>query len=187
MISASAGVASDRSIGIRSMLALRWQYYPIGARTDEGSRSRRHVPSVRIAFTPCRMTGQNLRWGIVMVRFVCLAFSCLTLTPPALNAVPRDSPYEEAIQRALAAVYSGQYDLAEKEFAGMEQLQPGFPAPSVYRELLDSWRAADDPGNPELVSTFQRDSEIAISASRDWIAKHPQEPDGWRYLASAYG
>ena len=106
---------------------------------------------------------------------------------PGVHAADNDSRYEEAIQRALAAIYSGQYAAAVKEFAGMEQLRPGFPAPSVYRELLDSWRAAGDPGNSELVATFQRDSAVAISTCKDWIAKHPQDPDGWRYLASAYG
>ena len=124
---------------------------------------------------------------MIVVRSICLALSLLALIHPGLNAAEKDSRYEEAVQRALAAVYSWQYSVAEKEFAGMEQLRPGFPAPSVYRELLDSWRAADDPGNSDLVAAFQRDSAVAISACKDWIAKHPQDPDGWRYLASAYG
>ena len=142
-----------------------------------------------VTFTNEGLTGKNLRWGgiVVLVRSICLAFSCLTLMNPGIGKAATDSRYEEAIQRALAAVYSGQYAVAEREFSGMEQLQPGFPAPSVYRELLDSWRAADDPGNSDLVATFQRDSAVAISACKDWIAKHPQAPDGWRYLASAYG
>lgn len=123
---------------------------------------------------------------MLRIAFICLALSSATL-PGAQAASPSNDAYEQAIQRALAAVYSGQYAIAEKEFAAMEQLRPGFPAPSVYRELLDSWRAADDPGNPDLVSAFQRDASIAISASKDWIAKHPQDPDGWRFLASAYG
>jgi hypothetical protein len=134
-----------------------------------------------------REESQMGRRIVIVVRPICLALSCFTLMHPGLSAATEDSRYEEAIQRALAAVYSGQYAMADKEFAGMEQLRPGFPAPSVYRELLDSWRAAADPGNSDLVAVFQRDSSLAISACKDWIAKHPQDPDGWRYLASAYG
>jgi hypothetical protein len=124
---------------------------------------------------------------VLRIASIWLALSCLTLPSSRSTAPPSDSPYEQSIQRALADIYSAQYALAEKEFAAMEQLRPGFPAPSVYRELLESWRAADDPGNSDLVATFQRDSAVAISACKDWIAKHPQDLDGWRYMASAYG
>lgn len=144
------------------------------------------APGRTLYSRPANREKSHMGRTVLRIVFLCLALCCIT-PAGAQPASASDDVYERAIQRALAAVYSGQYANAEKEFAGMEQLQPGFPAPSVYRELLDSWRAADDPGNSDLVSVFQRDSAIAISACRDWIAKHPQDPDGWRYLASAYG
>ena len=96
-------------------------------------------------------------------------------------------PYEAAIQHALTAIYDLDDQAAQTALHEMETLRPDFPAPLVYRELLDSWHAADDPLNETLLSAFEKDADKAIAACMKWTQDHPADADGWRYLASAFG
>lgn len=95
--------------------------------------------------------------------------------------------YEQEIQRALNGIYTADDQTARAALDEMETLRPDFPAPLVYRELLDSWQAADDPLNESLVRTFEEDADRAIAACLKWTHDHPKDADGWRYLVSAYG
>lgn len=95
--------------------------------------------------------------------------------------------YEAAIQRALTAIYTMDDQAAQAALSEMRTLRPDFPAPLVYQELLDAWQAAEDPLNESLITTFEKNADKAIEACLKWTHDHPQDAEGWRYLASAYG
>lgn len=114
----------------------------------------------------------------------CVALGLL-LTGPCVHAQADD--YEDQIQRVLQAIYTVDDPGADAALRDLEVMRPGFPAPLVYRELLDSWRAGDDPLNQALIKTFDADADKAIDASLKWTHDHPADAEGWRYLASAYG
>ncbi|HEY6250577.1 MAG TPA: hypothetical protein VI685_11505 [Candidatus Angelobacter sp.] len=95
--------------------------------------------------------------------------------------------YEAAVQRALGAMYSMDDQTAQAALHEMQTLRPDFPAPLVYQELLDAWRAAEDPLNEALTSRFEKDADKAIEACLKWTHDHAKDAEGWRYLASAYG
>src|SRR6516225_364072 len=101
----------------------------------------------------------TVRKRIVIVRWMALAL--LLARSPASAQV--DS-YEEEIQRALTGIYSGDDEAARVALDKMATLRPDFPAPLVYTELLDSWRAADDPLNESLIQAFENDADKAIAA-----------------------
>src|SRR5271154_5611212 len=101
------------------------------------------------------------------------------------GAVPVDE--EANLQRALAAIYDLRDSETLQALGSIETARPGFPAPFVYRSLLAYWRAAADPGNTVLLDHFRTVSADAVRVSTAWTEKHPTDPEGWRYLASALG
>lgn len=103
--------------------------------------------------------------------------------PPAFDT----ADYENDIQQMISALYDSRNADVERSLTAMEKVRPGFPAPLVYRSLYLSWKAADDPGNANLVNQFLTASDKAIQASTDWTRQYPADADGWRYLASALG
>jgi tetratricopeptide (TPR) repeat protein len=112
--------------------------------------------------------------------------SLLTLSAACLRgAVPVDE--EANLQRALAGIYDLRDSETLQALSSMEAARPGLPAPFVYRSLLAYWRAAADPGNTVLLDHFRTASADAVRVSTAWIEKHPNDPEGWRYLASALG
>lgn len=98
-----------------------------------------------------------------------------------------DTPYERAIQVVLEGIYSVDNAKVSTGLAEMSRLSPGSPPELVYRELLASWRAAEDPGNDSLLHAFDTASAAAIQATETWTAHEPNSAEAWRYLASAYG
>jgi len=120
-------------------------------------------------------------------RTVLAPWIAVTLLLARTPASAQVDSYEEEIQLALRGIYTVDDQAARVALNKMETLRPDFPAPLVYAELLDSWRAADDPLNESLIRTFEEDADKAIAACLKWTRDHPKDADGWRYLASAYG
>ena len=98
-----------------------------------------------------------------------------------------DVTREQQIQHVLGAIYKGDDKAVDRELSVLKQMRPEFPAAAHYRALRDSWRAAEDPGNPVLSANFEKDGQEAITLLESWTAAHPRDAEGWRYLASAWG
>jgi tetratricopeptide (TPR) repeat protein len=94
---------------------------------------------------------------------------------------------EANLQKALAGIYDGHDEETVQALAAMEARRPGFPAPQVYRSLLAYWRVLADPGNTALLDRFREVCDEAIQIGTSWTEAHPNEAEGWRYLASALG
>jgi tetratricopeptide (TPR) repeat protein len=94
---------------------------------------------------------------------------------------------EATIQRALSGIYDMHDDETLQALSALEAARPGFPTPAVYRCLLAYWRASADPGNPELIDRFRQASGEAIKISTTWVEAHPDDAEGWRYMASVLG
>ncbi len=121
-----------------------------------------------------------------MIRLAALFL--LTFQAFGQTTVPfPDSPYERAINGVLEGIYGVDNSRVNSSLAEMDRLRQGYPPALVYRELLASWRAADDPGNDTLLSAFDTASSNAIAAAEAWTAREPNSAEAWRYLASAYG
>jgi hypothetical protein len=124
-----------------------------------------------------------------VVRTMCIYLTISVCWPWMREAMAQSlqDEYEKTIQSTLSGIYSQKYAQVELDLKKLEELRPDAPAPVVYRELMDSWKAEDDPGNDGFVRDFQRDSDAAIQSATNWTNTHPDDPEGWRYLASAYG
>jgi membrane-associated phospholipid phosphatase len=152
------------------------------------------MPDGDVANTP-RKT--HLRCGRRVISFLAIVTLAATTALARIHAgspllakkvtANQNAVFENEIQLGLAAMYDGRFDSAQIRFLNLRRMRPDYPAGPVFMELLNWWRALPDPGNDALAALFLQSSAAADAACRQWLSSHPNDPEGWLYLASAEG
>ncbi len=110
---------------------------------------------------------------------------CVFAVPRA--QVPRDSLYEETVQRGIQEVYNLEFEKAEKDFSTLVSLQPQHPAGHFFRAMITWWRIMIDMDNGEHDAQFFSELDVVVHLCDSLLEVNPNDVDAIFFKGGAVG
>jgi hypothetical protein len=93
----------------------------------------------------------------------------------------------QLIRDGQQAMYSCDYESADRDFDTLTRLYPDHPAGYMYKAVCIWWRALRDSTNKDMQAQFFRHSQEGIAKGEALIKKDPKDFYAQMFLAGIYG
>lgn len=114
--------------------------------------------------------------------------TAILLLPALLPAqVPDDPAFEAAVQRGITAVYSLEFEQADREFATLVRLQPSHPAGPFFQAMVLWWRIMVDLDDRQYDGQFYASLERVVAMCDSMLDLNEDDLDAVFFKGGAIG